>query len=268
MRDRGRGASPSRPTARPLYTANGPSNDVSVIDWRPGRSPRRFRSGDGPWGLRSSSPRYNLPRVGVTSGRPATATEGDDVNRQRLIVIAGLALVALAGGMVGATHWAPRLAAQTRAAAKTRQLAAPQPRPRRQPLLAAGPDQPVERQDADAALALPARRHRRRQQPDDAGRRRRHDVRDRFARQRLRRRRGRRPSAVDLRRHATDRRRRARRLRLPQPRRHLRRRRRLHGRRVVPLRARREDRQADPELRQGRPGQRHPRRAEAALSAR
>ena len=53
-------------------------------------------------------------------------------------------------------------------------------------LLAAGPDQPVQREVADAALAVPARRHRRRQQPDDAGHRRRHDVRDRFARQRVR----------------------------------------------------------------------------------
>ena len=57
------------------------------------------------------------------------------------------------------------------------------------------------------ALAVPARRHRRRQQPDDAGHRRRNDVRDRPARQRVRARRGRRASALDLRRHRTSRRR-------------------------------------------------------------
>ena len=77
----------------------------------------------------------------------------------------------------------------------------------------------LEREVADAALAVPARRHRRRQQPDDADHRRRHDVRHRFARQRLRRQRRRRASAVVVRRHQPDWRRRARRLRLPQPRR-------------------------------------------------
>ena len=49
-------------------------------------------------------------------------------------------------------------------------------------------------------MALPARRHRRRQQPDDPGHRRRRDVRDRFPRECLRRRRRRRASAVDMRR--------------------------------------------------------------------
>ena len=56
------------------------------------------------------------------------------------------------------------------------------------------------------------------------------------------------------------------RLRLPQPRRLLRGRRRLHGRGLVPVRARREDREADSELRQGRPGQRDPGRAQDAIS--
>ena len=46
----------------------------------------------------------------------------------------------------------------------------------------------------------------------------------------------------------------------------LRRRRRLHRRRIVSLRARRKNRKADPNFRQGRPGERHPRRHQAALS--
>ena len=50
------------------------------------------------------------------------------------------------------------------------ELAAAQPRSRRRPVLADGPDQRRERRDAGAALAVPERRHRRRQQPDDAGR--------------------------------------------------------------------------------------------------
>ena len=99
------------------------------------------------------------------------------------------------------------------------QLASSQPGSRRLALLAARPDQPDKRDVARAALALPARRHRRRQQSDHADHRRRHDVRDRFARQRVR---GRtRPTAIccgsyDV--TSLTRRRRARRLRLPQPR--------------------------------------------------
>ena len=46
----------------------------------------------------------------------------------------------------------------------------------------------------------------------------------------------------------------ARGLRLPQPRRLLRGRRRVHGGRIVPLRARREDRETDPDVREERPG--------------
>ena len=120
---------------------------------------------------------------------------------------------------------------------------------------------------ARAAMAVPARRHRRRQQPDDAGHCRRRDVRHRFARQCLRARRGGRPSALDLRRHQPARRRRPATATSSGNRGVvLRRRRRLHRGRLVPLRARRQDRQADPEIRQERPGQRHPRRAQGALS--
>ena len=65
------------------------------------------------------------------------------------------------------------------ASSDDRQLAAPQSRPGRHAVLPARSNQPIEREIADAAMALSARRHRRRQQSDDAGRRRRHDVCDR-----------------------------------------------------------------------------------------
>ncbi len=114
-------------------------------------------------------------------------------------------------------------------------------------------------------MALPARRHRRRQQPDDTDHRRRRDVRDRFPRERVRGQRRRRTSSVDLRRQQSHRRRSAGRLRVPQPRRHLCGRRHLRRRGLVPVRARRQDREADSELRQGRSGQRDPGCAEDAL---
>ena len=142
------------------------------------------------------------------------------------------------------------------------QLGAPQPRPRRHPVLHDGPDQPVQRRGARAALAVPVRHHRRRQQSDHARRRGRLDVSDRSARERLRARRRRRAPALELRRHQPDRRRAARGLRLPEPRPRVCGRRRVHGGGIVSVRARREDRQADPDVRTQRPGRcdhgRHP----------
>ena len=38
-------------SGRTLYTANGPSNDVSVVDVGSGRVVKRIPAGDGPWGL-------------------------------------------------------------------------------------------------------------------------------------------------------------------------------------------------------------------------
>ena len=97
-------------------------------------------------------------------------------------------------------------------------------------------------------------------------RRRRH-VCHRSAGKRLRRQRGRRTSAVVLRRHQPDWRRQER-LHLPQPRRVLTRTAWSTRRGLVPVRARREDREADPGFGQQRPGQRDPGRHSSALSRR
>ena len=93
------------------------------------------------------------------------------MKRSHLLVAMGIAVRC---GSSGRAAVGPRAAAQTRAVATTvdwplhnLDLAGTR-------LLHDGPDQPVEREDAGAAMALPARHHRRRQQPDDAGRRGRH----------------------------------------------------------------------------------------------
>ena len=39
------------PTASKLYTANGASNDVSVVDLKARKELRRIKVGDGPWGI-------------------------------------------------------------------------------------------------------------------------------------------------------------------------------------------------------------------------
>jgi YVTN family beta-propeller protein len=39
------------PDGRKLYTANGPSDDVSVIDAATGRVDRRIAAGQRPWGI-------------------------------------------------------------------------------------------------------------------------------------------------------------------------------------------------------------------------
>ena len=105
------------------------------------------------------------------------------MKRQHLVSILVVAVIAVIPGFWQA---APRLTAQDAAAARVVNWPLHNLDLAGTPILAAGPDQSVQRQVADAALALSARRHRRRQQPDHADHRRRHDVCDRFARQRLR----------------------------------------------------------------------------------
>lgn len=39
------------PTGSKLYTANGASNDVSVVDVKSRKELRRVKAGDGPWGI-------------------------------------------------------------------------------------------------------------------------------------------------------------------------------------------------------------------------
>ena len=39
------------PSGRKLYTANGASNDVSVVDLKSRKELRRIKVGDGPWGI-------------------------------------------------------------------------------------------------------------------------------------------------------------------------------------------------------------------------
>ena len=123
----------------------------------------------------------------------------------------------------------------------------------------------LECQVADATMALPARCHRRRQQPDDAGHRRRRDVCDRFRAEACMRSTpptgtcsG--PTTSPISSEAAG----ARVTSSATAASCYARRRRLRRRRVVPVRARRQDRKADSWLRQQRPGERDSRRAQDA----
>jgi YVTN family beta-propeller protein len=42
---------PLDPSGTKLYTANGASNDVSVVDLKSRKELRRIKVGDGPWGI-------------------------------------------------------------------------------------------------------------------------------------------------------------------------------------------------------------------------
>jgi YVTN family beta-propeller protein len=44
------------PSGSKLYTANGASNDVSVVDVKSRKELRRIKAGDGPWGIATVSP--------------------------------------------------------------------------------------------------------------------------------------------------------------------------------------------------------------------
>ena len=168
-------------------------------------------------------------------------------------------------GLFGSGATRPAAAAERR---NVRELAAPQPGSGRQPILRAGPDQHVEREAARPTLALPARCHRRRQQPDNARDCRRNAVRDRFPRERVRGRRRRRTSSLELRCHAVDWRGSERRLRIPQPRRLLCEWGDLRGGRLISARTRRKNREADAGLRQERPCARDPGRAKREIPGR
>ncbi|HEV2715052.1 MAG TPA: hypothetical protein VGU64_07270, partial [Terriglobales bacterium] len=39
------------PSGTKLYTANGASNDVSIVDLKSRKELRRIKAGDGPWGI-------------------------------------------------------------------------------------------------------------------------------------------------------------------------------------------------------------------------
>ena len=54
---RARGASRFRPMERRLYSANGPSNDISVVDLATNTVTQRIKAGTGPWGVIALDPK-------------------------------------------------------------------------------------------------------------------------------------------------------------------------------------------------------------------